>query len=116
MDTEAIDGKLAALRHSLRDMGQVLVAFSGGVDSSFLLRVAVDELGAGVVALTTRSPTASADDEASARSLAATLDVRHLLIDADELDIPGYAENPINRCYFCKDSLYDLCQREAQRL
>lgn len=111
-----MDDKLTALRGALRQMERALVAFSGGVDSSFLLRVAVDELGDRVVALTTRSPTAPEDDEAIARELAAALGVRHLLIDANELDIPGYAENPINRCYFCKGSLYDICRAEAAKL
>jgi uncharacterized protein len=111
-----LDDKLAALRAALRRMDAALVAFSGGVDSSFLLRVAVEELGERAVALTTRSPTAPEDDEAIARALAEALGVRHLLIDANELDIPGYAENPVNRCYFCKGSLYDICRAEAAKL
>jgi uncharacterized protein len=111
-----VDGKLAALRAAVREMERVLVAFSGGVDSSFLLRVAVDELGDRVVALTTRSPTAAEDDEAIAMVLAEALGVRHLVIDANELDIPGYAQNPANRCYFCKNSLYDICRAEAVKL
>lgn len=110
------DAKLAALQTSLRDMGRVLVAFSGGVDSSFLLQVAVDVLGDDVVAITTRSPTAPEDDETMAREVAASLGVRHLLIDANELDIPGYAANPINRCYFCKGNLYEVCEAQAQEL
>jgi uncharacterized protein len=110
------DAKLAALQTTLRDMGRVLVAFSGGVDSSFLLQVAVDVLGDDVVAITTRSPTAPEDDEAMAREVAAVLGARHLLNDANELDIPGYAANPVNRCYFCKGNLYEVCHAEAQRL
>ncbi|MBX3026231.1 ATP-dependent sacrificial sulfur transferase LarE [bacterium] len=97
-------------------MGRVLVAFSGGVDSSFLLQVAAEALGDGVIAVTTRSPTAPEEDEAMACALAAALGVRHRLIDANELDIPGYAANPVDRCYFCKDSLYEICAAEAQRL
>lgn len=110
-----MDDKLAALRRVLRGMGRALVAFSGGVDSSFLLRVAVEELGDGVVALTTRSPTAPEDDEAIACAVAAALSVRHVLIDANELEIPGYAQNPTNRCYLCKGSLYEICCAEAAK-
>lgn len=111
-----MQAKLAALRQTLRGFERLLVAFSGGVDSSFLLRVAVDELGDRVVALTTRSPTAVDDDLALAVALAAEWEVRHLVLDANELEIPGYAANPTNRCYFCKDRLYDICWDQAHAL
>lgn len=111
-----LDAKLHRLQTILRGMGKVMVAFSGGVDSSFLLRVAVDELGDDVIALTTRSPTEVGEDFVTAVALAEELGVRHEVVDADELEIPGYAENPVNRCYFCKANLYEVCKREAPRL
>lgn len=111
-----LDAKLHRLQTILRGMGKVLIAFSGGVDSSFLLRVAVDELGDDVIAMTTRSPTEVGEDFAMAVALAEELGVRHEVVDADELEIPGYAENPVNRCYFCKANLYEVCKREAPRL
>jgi uncharacterized protein len=111
----ALDDKVARLRTLLAELPSALVAFSGGVDSTFLLRVAHEVLGTRCVALTTRSPTTPAEDLEDARRFAVALGVEHVVIDANELDIPGYAENPTNRCYFCKDNLFTLCVSEAER-
>jgi uncharacterized protein len=103
------------LRGVLGALPSALVAFSGGVDSSFLLRVAADVLGSRCVALTTVSATTPDDDLAAARALAAALGVEHVIVPTDELAIPGYAANPVNRCWFCKDNLFTLCATEAER-
>jgi len=107
--------KLAELGDRLREMDHVLVCFSGGVDSSFLLRVARDVLGDRAVALTTVSPTNPDEDTEEAIALARELSVEHIVIHANELDIPNYRENPTNRCYFCKSNLYEIAAAEAAR-
>lgn len=111
----ALDAKLARLRALLAELPSALVAFSGGVDSTFLLRVAHDVLGDRCLALTTMSATTPEHDRADAATLAASLGVAHVCVDTDELAIPGYAANPTNRCYFCKDNLFTICADEAGR-
>jgi pyridinium-3,5-biscarboxylic acid mononucleotide sulfurtransferase len=108
-------GKLARLRDLLTEMERVLVCFSGGVDSSFLLRVAHDVLGDRALALTTVSPTNPEEDTEQAITLATELGAEHVVIHANELDIPNYRENPVNRCYFCKSNLYAIADAQAQR-
>jgi uncharacterized protein len=110
-----LEEKLARLRASLAALPSALVAFSGGVDSTFLLRVAHEVLADRCTALTTVSPTTPADDLQEAKALAAAMGVTHIVLDTNELDIPGYADNPTNRCYFCKDNLFTICATEAAR-
>ena len=112
----SVEKKLADLKALLEHMGPTLVAFSGGVDSSFLLAVAAEVLRDQVVALMTLSPSTPPEDIYQANSLAQALNARLLTIQHNELAIPEYAANPTNRCYFCKNSLYDICRREADRL
>lgn len=110
----ALDDKIERLRTLLGNLDSALVAFSGGVDSTFLLRVAHEVLGTRCLALTTASSTTPADDLAEARALATAFGVTHLVVDTDELRIPGYADNPVNRCWFCKDNLFVICAAEAK--
>jgi len=111
-----VEEKLHTLRSLILDHGPMLVAFSGGVDSSFLLAVAKEVLQEKLVALMTVSSSTPPEDHAQATALAHALNVELLIIAHDELAIPQYAANPINRCYFCKHSLYEICLREAERL
>ena len=108
--------KVAGLQALLREMGQAVVCFSGGVDSGYLLAEAVNALGDNALALTAVSPSLAPEEGADARSLAESIGARHLLIDTYELDDPRYAANPANRCYFCKTELYGKAIEEAASL
>jgi uncharacterized protein len=111
-----MDGKLPRLKQILAESESLLVAFSGGVDSTFLLKVAHTVLGDRVVALTAVSPTAAPGELEAADELAAMIGCRHLRVESHEMDNPAFTSNPANRCYFCKDELYRICRREAARL
>jgi uncharacterized protein len=106
--------KRRRLESVLGECGSALLAFSGGVDSALVLRVAHDVLGDGLTALTSVSPTNPEEDTENAIALAGTLGVRHVVVPANELDIPGYAANPVDRCFLCKDRLYEICTAEAR--
>lgn len=107
---------LARLRTVLADVESALVAFSGGTDSTLVLRVAADVLGPRCTALTTRSSSTPAHDRVAAEDGARTIGTTHLWIDTEELADPRYAANPVNRCFFCKTNLFDICERERRRL
>jgi pyridinium-3,5-biscarboxylic acid mononucleotide sulfurtransferase len=108
--------KLAKMRASLSELGSALVAFSGGVDSTFVLKVAVEVLGEKAVALTAMSASVAPEERLEAVRLAKLLGARHVLVDSGELDNPAYRQNPTDRCYFCKSELYMLCERSRVEL
>src|SRR5690242_11680040 len=101
--------KLDRLRALLGSLDGALVAFSGGVDSAFVLAVAREVLGERAVALTAHSASVPQAERAEARALAARVGARHLEVESHELDDPRYVANGTDRCYFCKSELYRLC-------
>ncbi len=113
---EQLQLKLEKLRALFEPMRSVMVAFSGGVDSTFVLKVAHDTIGDRVIALTTTSPTMPEQDRDTAIKMAREIGAKHVVIDSDELEIPGYAANPINRCYLCKTNLFEVCEAKAAEL
>ncbi len=108
--------RLESLKASLREHGSALVAFSGGVDSAFVLKVAVDVLGERAIAFTAISASVAPDEADEAKALATQLGARHVVVDSNELNDPRYAANPSNRCYFCKTELYTLTEQHRVSL
>jgi len=111
----ASEDKLRALKSALAALDGALVAFSAGVDSTFVLAVAREVLGERVLALTAHSPSVPEAERAEARQLAERLGARHVEVQSGEMDDPRYAANPVDRCYYCKSELYRLCDDVAGR-
>lgn len=103
MDTE--QDKLRKLREYLEGLGSVAIAFSGGVDSAFLLRVAKDVLGEKAVAVTARSHVFPEREWKESAEFCDREGIRQIFCDREELQIPGFRENPPDRCYLCKKDL-----------
>jgi uncharacterized protein len=103
-----LDDKRSALREILTATGGIMVAFSGGADSSFLLAAAVEALGARAVAATGVSPSLAQAELDDARAFASELGARHVVVPTHEQDRPGYLRNGRDRCYFCKSELFDV--------
>lgn len=104
--SEQVMHKFERLQSILRDLESVVVAFSGGVDSTLVLKVAKDVLGEGVLAVTALSETTAQHEHAAAISLARYLGVQHLVVEISEMDVPEFLRNPPDRCYICKKSRF----------
>jgi pyridinium-3,5-biscarboxylic acid mononucleotide sulfurtransferase len=98
--------KLEILKENIKGMGSLAVAFSGGVDSTFLIKVAYDVLNDKVIAVTARSSTYPEREFKEAVDFINNLGAKHVVIISEELDIEGFAANPVDRCYHCKKELF----------
>lgn len=109
-----METKLEKLKEILRGLESVAIAFSGGVDSTFLLKVAQDVLSDKVIAVTATSSTYPVREFKEAKKYAESIGVNHIIIESEELEIEGFAKNPVNRCYYCKTELFSKVQKVAE--
>ncbi|HEX3078022.1 MAG TPA: ATP-dependent sacrificial sulfur transferase LarE [Lachnospiraceae bacterium] len=98
--------KFQLLKDNMKERGNAAIAFSGGVDSTFLVKVAHEVLGDKMIAITATSSTYPERELQEAIKYAKDMGVKHLIISSEELDIEGFASNPKNRCYYCKKELF----------
>ncbi|MFP4300372.1 MAG: ATP-dependent sacrificial sulfur transferase LarE [Spirulinaceae cyanobacterium] len=102
-----LDRKLQQLRTVFTQMEQALIAYSGGIDSTLVAKIAYDVLGDRALAVTAVSPSLLPEELEDAQVQAAQIGIRHELVQTQEMDNPNYTSNPVNRCYFCKSELHD---------
>lgn len=108
-----LEQKFQKLKDSLKDLGSVAIAYSGGVDSTFLLKVAADVLGDSVIAITAKSSTYPEREFKEAVKYIEGIGAKHIVIISEELEIEGFAKNPVNRCYYCKKELFSKIRKVA---
>lgn len=108
--------KLEQLKALFREMEQALIAYSGGVDSTLVAKIAYDVLGDRALAVTAVSPSLLPEELEDAKIQAATIGIKHKIVQTHEMDNPNYTSNPVNRCYFCKSELHDTLKPLALEL
>ena len=110
-----LQNKLKKLEYHIKQMGSLAVAYSGGVDSTFLLRVAHGALQDLTIAVTARSSTYPEREFKEAAEFARSVGIKHIVIESEELDIEGFTDNPPNRCYLCKYELFSKIKEVAEK-
>ncbi|MEA5583361.1 ATP-dependent sacrificial sulfur transferase LarE [Nodularia harveyana UHCC-0300] len=108
--------KLAQLKVLFGEMQQALIAYSGGIDSTLVAKIAYDVLGDRALAVTAVSPSLLPEELEDAKIQAATIGINHKIVPTHEMDNPNYTSNPVNRCYFCKSELHDTLKPLALQL
>lgn len=108
--------KLEQLRTLFREMEQALIAYSGGIDSTLVAKIAYDVLGDRALAVTAVSPSLLPEELEDAKIQAATIGISHQIVQTHEMENPNYTSNPVNRCYFCKSELHDTLKPLALKL
>ena len=108
--------KLQQLRHLFVEMGQALIAYSGGIDSTLVAKIAYDVLGDRALAVTAKSPSLLPEELEDAIEQANSIGIAHQIVETHEMDDINYSSNPVNRCYFCKSELHDTLKPLAVKL
>ena len=112
----SLDRKLEQLRALFVEMDRALIAYSGGVDSTLVAKIAYDVLGDRALAVTAISPSLLPEELEDAQIQAAAIGIAHKIVQTHEMDNPNYTANPVNRCYFCKSELHDTLKPLATQL
>lgn len=108
--------KLEQLKTIFAQMERALIAYSGGVDSTLVAKIAYDVLGEKTLAVTAVSPSLLPEELEDAKIQAATIGIPHQIVETREMENPNYTSNPVNRCYFCKSELHDTLKPLAKKL
>lgn len=110
-----VEDKLKKLKEIIEELESAVIAFSGGCDSSFLAKIAYEVLGDRAIAITANSELYADSEVKDSKKIAADIGIKHEIISSNELGVPGFRENPPDRCYFCKKELFSKLSRIAEK-